>query len=417
MSLLSHIKPQCKLTQWNQFLHLMLAGSSHQLQVIALAVLLSTATVALSNDSIPFLYRSHLYVTACINNEHQANVIFDTGGSNLFGIDSVYFSASGWHPQDIGWGRTGGAAGATKVKVIFDPTALSIGSLSSTYQMVPIFKLRDVIDCHVDGVWGIKDIEHHPLEINFEHGYLKYYTDGNPPVEGYEKLPIRFENHRIQVQAEVLIGGKSIQGWFLLDTGSGSTVDFSASAVKQFALESLPGKRYIKDMTQFGIGDKAQEAIIVMQSQQIVIGTDTTSNEVISYLPDGTGAFGEREYAGVIGNGMLSKFNLIIDIAHNALYLKRFKEDLPFKPNYDFAFRNRTDIGEGWIVSMLTRNGDASRAGLQLNDRITAINGRPVEDYTWLEEYRLDRLPEITLDVTGTNGESKQITLSPALRW
>ena len=401
----------------NQLLHLMFLRTNLRMLIIALAALWSWAAVTWGNDSIPFLYRGHLYLPACINNEYQANVIFDTGGSDLFGIDSVYLSASAWHPQSIGRARTGGAAGSTTVRIIMDPTALSIGSLNSSYQIVPIFKLRDVIDCHVDGIWGIKDIEQHPLEINFEHGFLKYYKDGNPLVEGYDKLPIRYQDHRIQVQVEVLVGGKRIQGWFLLDTGSGASVDFTTNTVKQFGLESLPGKRYIKDITQFGIGDKAQESIIEMQSQRIVIGSDTTSNEVISYLPDGAGAFGQKDYIGVIGNDVLSKFNLIIDMAHSVLYLKRFKEDEPPVPNYDFGFRNRTDIGKGWIVSSLTREGDAARAGLQLNDRIIAINGRPVEDYTWEEEYRLNRLPQITLDVIGPDDESKQITLSPALRW
>ena len=401
----------------NQLLHLMFLRTNLRMLIIALAALWSWAAVAWGNDSIPFLYRSHLYLPACINNEHQANVIFDTGAASIFGIDSVYLSASEWHPQDMGWGRTGGGAGSTRVKVILDPTALNIGSLNSTYQMVPIFKLRDVIDCHVDGIWGIKDIEQHPLEINFEHNFLKHYTDANPPLEGYERLPIRYQDHRILVQAEVLVGGKNIQGWFLMDTGAGSSVSFSANSVQQFGLESLPGKRYIKDMTQFGIGDKPQEEIVVMQSQRIVIGSDTTSNEMISYLPDGTGAFGKKEYIGIIGNEILSKFNLIIDIAHSALYLKRFKEDQPSKPNYDFGFRNRTDIGKGWIVSSLTRDGDAARAGLQLNDRIIAINGRLVEEYTWEEECRIDELPQIILDVISANGDSKQITLSPALRW
>ena len=395
----------------------MFLRTNHRLLIIALAVLWSWAAVAWGNDSIPFLYRSHLYLPACINNEHQANVIFDTGAASIFGIDSVYFSASDWHPQDMGWGRTGGGAGATRVKVILDPTALSIGSLSSTYQIVPIFKLRDVIDCHVDGIWGIKDIEQHPLEINFEHNFLKHYTDGNPQLEGYEKLPIRCHDHRIQVQAEVLVGDQSIQGWFLVDTGSGAAVDFTASTVKQYGLESLPGKRYVKDITQFGIGDKSQESMIEMQSQRIVIGSDTTSNEEISYLPDGTGAFGHKDYVGIIGNKALSKFNLIIDIPHSVLYLKRFKADQPVKATYDFDFRNRTDIGKGWIVSSLTRNGDAAQAGLQLNDRITALNSRPVEDFTWEEEYRIDELPQITLDVIGANGESRQITLSHAVRW
>ena len=395
----------------------MFLKNNQRLLIIALAVLWSWATLAWGNDSIPFLYRSHLFVPACINNEYQANVIFDTGGSDLFGIDSVYLLASAWHPQSIGRARTGGAAGGTSVRIIMDLTSLSVGSLKSNYQIVPIFKLRDVVDCHVDGIWGIKDIEQHPLEINFEHSFLKYYKDGNPLVEGYDKLPIRYQDHRIQVQAEVLVGGKSIQGWFLVDTGSGASVDFTANTVKQFGLESLPGKRYIKDITQFGIGDKAQESIIEMQSQRIVIGSDTTSNEVISYLPDGAGAFGKRDYVGVIGNGLLSRFNLVIDTAHGFLYLKRFKEDQPAKPTYDFDFRNCTDIGKGWIVSSLTRDGDAAHAGLQLNDRIIAINGRLVEDYTWEEEYRIDELPQITLDVIGTNGESRQLTLTPALRW
>ncbi|MBR2083541.1 MAG: hypothetical protein IJ879_02775, partial [Muribaculaceae bacterium] len=200
---------------------MMFLKNNQRLLIIVLAVLWSWVAVAWGNDSIPFLYRGHLYLPACINYEYQANVIFDTGGSDLFGIDSVYLSASEWHPQSFGRARTGGAAGGTSVRVIMDLTPLSIGSLKSTYQIVPIFKLRDVVDCHVDGIWGIKDIEQHPLEINFEHSFLKYYQDGNPLVEGYDKLPIRYQDHRIQVQIEVLVGGKRIQGWFLLDTGSG----------------------------------------------------------------------------------------------------------------------------------------------------------------------------------------------------
>ena len=99
------------------------------------------------------------------------------------------------------------------------------------------------------------------------------------------------------------------------------------------------------------------------------------------------------------------------------IFFKRFKADQPIKATYDFDFRNRTDIGKGWIVSSLTRNGDVAQAGLQLNDRITAVNSRPVEDFTWEEEYRIDELPQITLDVIGANGEPRQITLSHAVSW
>ena len=89
---------------------MMFLKNNQRLLIIALAVLWSWATLAWGNDSIPFLCRSHLFVPACINNEYQANVIFDTGGSDLFGVDSVYFSASAWHPQKIGRAKMANAA-------------------------------------------------------------------------------------------------------------------------------------------------------------------------------------------------------------------------------------------------------------------------------------------------------------------
>ena len=171
------------------------------------------------------------------------------------------------------------------------------------------------------------------------------------------------------------------------------------------------------DVAQFGLGDKAQESIIEMQSQLIVIGSDTIPDEGISYMPEGTGAFSDRDYIAIIGNDVWDRFNIIIDAKQGFLYLKRFKENPPLKPTYDYGFRNRTDIGQGWIVSSLTRDGKAANAGLCLGDRITAINGKPVEDFTWEEEYHIGKMPEILLEVIGTDGDTKQISLTPELMW
>ena len=219
------------------------------------------------------------------------------------------------------------------------------------------------------------------------------------------------------LQAEVVIGGKSIKGWYLMDTGSGSSVDFTAGAVKEFGIEQLPGKRYITDYTNFGIGDKTQEEIIDMQSQLIVIGSDTIRDEEVSYMPEGAGAFSDRDYIAIIGNDIWSRFNIVIDAKQGVLYLKRFKEDPPLRPTYGYGFRNRTDIGRGWIVASLMRNGEAANAGLHLNDRITAVNGKPVENYTWEEEYNIYKMPELLLDVIGADGVTKQILLKPELKW
>lgn len=383
----------------------------------ALCFLVSQQVLAQRNDSIPFIYRGHIFIPSTINDSVHCNVIYDTGAANMYGVDSVFFQYCGWNPQHLGYATTGGGAGNTKVRVIADKSKVNIGNIEDRYDVVPIFKLRDVVDCHADGIWGIKNVADYPFEINFEHSYLKQYKTGNPSLDGYQKLPIRYENNRIMLPAETRVGGTVVKGWFLMDTGSGSTVDFTAKTVQDYQLESIPGKRYINDWTQFGIGDKKQEWDVDILSDIIIIGNDTIHKKPVSYIPEGTGAFSDRPYLGIVGNTVWSKYNIIIDIKNNSLWLRRFSPDSPQRPKYDFGFRNRTDICRGWIVSCLTREGDAVKAGMELGDTIIAVNGKNVTEYSWEEEYNIDNLPNIVLDVIGVDGKEKQISLESKERW
>ena len=367
------------------------------------------------NDSIPFMYRGHLHLQATVNDTVDLNIVFDTGGADLFGVDSVWLNNGQWVPSKVGSAVIG--ENLTIVPLILDRTKVKIGSVEEHYPYVPVFKLRDVVDCHIDGIWGIKYIDDYPLEINFEKGYLKQYKSGLPDTEGYERLPIKHEGHRIMLWIETLIGGVELKGWYLMDTGSGGTIDFTTKTANTFRFDTINRKRYIYDVTQFGIGDKKQEYVVDMMSDRIIIGKDTLPGRPISYIPDGAGPFSEGEYVGIVGNSIWSKYNLIIDAKHNTLYLRRFEPDSARKATYDYNFRNRTDIGAGWLVSVLYRDGDAANAGMVLGDTIKAVNGRPVTDYTWDEEYYLFDAPKQILDIVGTNGESKRIELEAKEMW
>ena len=388
--------------------------------LLSILLLLAVATASAKshlNDSIPFLYRGHLYLDAKINNSILSKVIFDTGGADMFGIDSVFLAHSAWKPQKTGRAMAGGAAGKTKVRVIFEPTTVKTGNHTEKFEYVPIFKLRDVVSCHVDGILGIKDIMNHPFEINFEHGYIKQHLGGKPRVDGYMKVPITHKNKRILLQAATVVAGKSIKGTYLMDTGGGGSIDFTAATTHQHSLETIEEKRIITDYTQFGLGNKEQETIVTMKSQQFIIGNDTITNEEISYLPEGVGAFGDHEYLGTIGNNIWSEYNIIIDANAGFIYLKRFKSGKKDCASYGYNFRNRTDIGKGWIVSSLDRGGVAAKAGLELNDIILSVNGKDVKLYTWDEEWRIDDLPSQDLVIKGKDGNIKHIHLEPKNPW
>ena len=390
-----------------------------------LAIIFLCCTLAVSaqevssqkNDSIPFLYRGHLIVHSTINDSVECNVLYDTGGADMFVVDTVYLAHSNWKPLNSTSAMARGGAGRTKVKVITDPTKVKIGTIEDNYKIVPVFKLRDIVDCHIDGLWGIKNVADYPFEINFEHCFLKQHKTGMPDTEDYMKLPSRYENKQILVQAETCICGTNINGWFLIDTGGGGSIIYTAKTVADYQLDTLHCKRYIDDITQFGVGDKEQETLVRMLSDRIVIGTDTICNTPVNYTPEGTGSFGDKPYLGVISNSILSKFNIIIDVKNKMLYLRRFREDKPLVPTYDYDFQNRTDIGKGWIVRGLTRDGDAVGAGMELGDVITAINGKNVSEYTWEDEYDIDEIPHQVIDITNSEGKTKRIVLDAKKQW
>ena len=384
---------------------------------LAAIMLCGSLSAQVRMDSIPFLMRGHLILHATVNDTVECDIIYDTGAADMFGVDSVWLSHSQWKPKHFGYANAGGGAGRTMIRLVLDRTKVHVGNVEEQYNFVPIFQLRDIVGCHVDGIMGIKNIDQYPFEINFEHNYLKQHKSGLPNTNGYVKLPIKYEYNRIYIQTETCIGGKTIKGWYLMDTGSGGTVDFTAQTTKQFQLEAIPGKRYFTDILQLGLGDKKQDVVVDMLSDWIIIGNDTIKGRPISYIPEGTGAFGEASYLGVIGNTIWSKYNIIIDAKNQTLYLRRFQPQKPLSPTYGYTSRNRTDIGRGWIVSSLERESDAVNAGMALGDTIITVNGRNVKDYTWEEEYHIDEQPSQVLEIIGADGQEKRITLEAKLRW
>ena len=376
---------------------------------------------AQTSDSIPFLFRGynrgHLYIPVTINDSIHCNVVYDTGASDMFGVDSVFLAHSGWKPENFYNARTGGTAGSTMVKIIADRTKINIGNKEDYYGWVPIMQLRNAVGCHADGILGIKNIADYPFEINFEHKYLKKIKSGKLDTKDYIKVPIQYKSNRIMLQAAITIGGKTVKGWYLMDTGSGGSVEFTAQTVKQYDLNKISGKKYITDVSQLGIGDKAQEWKVDMMPDRIVIGSDTLCEVPVSFFPEGAGALSKREYVGVIGNGVWSNYNIIIDVKNSMLYLRRFESESEQKPTYDYRFKNRIDIGKGWVVSSIVRDGDAANAGMELGDMITAINGKSIADYSWEEECNVGFLPMQEIDIIGTDGSEKHIILEAKKRW
>ncbi|KXB85654.1 hypothetical protein HMPREF3034_00137 [Prevotella sp. DNF00663] len=372
-----------------------------------------------ADDSIPFKYYGHIYFQSAINDTIPCQLIFDTGGNNLCCIDSVFFAHSKWHTRNIQKANIGGGAGRLTVPLIYEDTQIKQGASNVPYPYIPVIRLRDILDCHADGLVGIQGLHHRPYEINFEHQYFKFNTELPKDLSSWQRVLVRCHKQRIFLYLSVKIGDKTIKGWYLMDTGSGGTIDFTAHTTSTYHLDSIPRKKRITDITNFGVGSKEQEYFVDIKADQILLlGNDTIKNCTVSYLPEGVGAFSKQEWLGVVGNGIWSDYNIIVDEERGYLYLKRFnKEENSDVKGYDYGFRNRTDICDGWIVSSLVRDGDARKSGIEIGDTIVAINHKPVKRLTWDEEWEIDDTPTQEIELRGKNGHAKRIFLKAKNYW
>jgi len=103
-----------------------------------------------------------------------------------------------------------------------------------------------------------------------------------------------------------------------------------------------------------------------------------------------------------LGNDILERFDIIIDLTENWLYLKPNADfTKPFEsPVLGFSYTTRSQTLGCWVVNGLYKDSNAEKAGLQTGDHITAINGRDVKEIDVSEERDYFKgLSQVTLAV------------------
>lgn len=227
----------------------------------------------------------------------------------------------------------------------------------------------------------------------------------------YVKLEARFENNRIDVRARLQIDDKNtLEGWFRMDLGCGSTVILTNEAASTLNLGELPKACF---RTQAGGIGGASEEVIIRAAQFRM--ADTLENLVMKYSLNKKGALSsDRPYLGLIGNGIWSLYDIILDPANASVWVKRNTDKGTYIQSSatHMATFDRTDICEGWVVHGLYKGGIAEKAGIEIGDIVVAINDRPVKEISWEEQRKgLNLRGETTYTVKKADGRTVVYTL------
>lgn len=344
---------------------------------------------AIPENAIPFILDSHVYIQADMMDSVPVSLIYDTGADRMY-IDKDYMEISqvGKLPLKKAKARMGGAGnkGDQVITILIDTIQVRVGAVKHRENITPIINLREILGRHVDGMIGNNVLLGKPLMINFTDNYLlPMETVSTECLEGYTRLPAHFNDNRIDIECELKIDSvHTVKGDFRLDLGCGSTIVLTNETFRSMDIEGKPqAKCYFSNM---GVGGDGTDVGFRAEYFKFL---DKLDNVVISASLNTKGALSDRSYAGIIGNDILSHYDLIIDAQNEALYARRNgNKDTSYQHSskLHMGYVDRTDISEGWIISSIYENGIAQRAGLEIGDTIISINGRKVVDISWEEQ-------------------------------
>lgn len=352
----------------------------------------TTGNDVVQNDTIQYkgpTFDGHIYLPATIQDSVQGEFVFDTGASDLY-LDSLFHARSLAGSMPAGKGMIGGVGGKMQVvRILMKPFAFTLPS--GNYQssnITPLLHLKEILGRRADGIVGQNFFKGKYIGIDYRDG--NFNVTDSPDTTGYRRIPLQYRDGRLFIEGVVVsVAGKTIKGTFLLDTGNGGSADFTSHAAQKYGLPDANIEKSTYRNTSGGIGGEAHYVKCI--AQEVDLDTFRLKNVSISYSQDKAGSLASEKYDGLIGNQILNRFDVIIDLKDMNLFLRPNADyGKPFK-NYghDILYVDRTDIYDGFVVTGMRIDGEAEKAGLKENDILVAIDSVPLKKLSRKEVNKL----------------------------
>ena len=330
---------------------------------------------------IPFELTGNLVlVQARFNNSPQLWFIVDTGAT-----DTVIDSQLAKQLRLKAVGRTVGTGSAgTATALIFKGTSLKLPNIEATTLTVyglPIDFLSAPLGRKISGVIGNDILKQFVVEVDYSSQVINFYESQSYQYSGAGVvIPITVEGYPFVRARITLAANRVIEGKFEIDSGSTGAITFNTPFVDRNRLLTSVSK---SNQTRLG-GVGGSAVAFSGRLKSISLGSFQLENLIARFSRARRGDDDSAKYDGLIGGEILRRFNVIFDYSRRRMMLE---------PNTQFSEPYETDMsgldlateGDGFsvvVVNEVEKGSPAEEAGIQGEDTITAIDDRPVKEFT-----------------------------------
>lgn len=240
----------------------------------------------------------------------------------------------------------------------------------------------------VGGVLGDDVLTRVVAELDYSRRSIELYDPRSyrtPPH--LQKFDIHWESDLPAIRAKLRLGGRTLDGDFLVNTAASGGVLVSREFLAAKRGRGAPGQTI--PGTVFAAG--GERAVTLTRAEWLDLGPVRVAQPIVAIdsgqpgmEAGGAGKQGSRVVAGWIGGGILRKFIVVLDFPADRLLLA---------PNRDFICPIEADASgativaagpslDGFQVASVTSGSPAADAGLLPGDRIVVIDSEPASDLT-----------------------------------
>ncbi|MBV6639841.1 MAG: PDZ domain-containing protein [Cyclobacteriaceae bacterium] len=365
--------------------------------------LLFTAFVLLSQaqtpiTTIPFeLYGDHIIIKASVDDSRPLDFIFDSG-SGFTVIDEDISRELGLSGKKIQMNEPATVLELikhNKLAINHFPMEKNIKVYSTDLDHLEISLGRDI-----DGILGYDLLHHHTIHLNYEKQTMDIYDHGKGPKNG-DAIPFELNTAIPVVKGSVMLNNSELHAAnFYVITGAGTTLDFNSPYAKKYDVIHKTGKHYSYPVK--GIG---QDENLHYEGHVLSV---SFGKQLIEDLPIGistakSGIQASESVAGILGNQVLSMYNITFDIPGKMLYFEKnsnFGKELAV--NCSGIDLQLSPDKQRLLVHQVFEDSPAAEAGIKLNDELLSVNNKPVSEL---------HLPDIK-EMLRQEGETVKLVLS-----
>ncbi len=290
-------------------------------------------SVTIPKGAIPIKYYGHIYLKIK-RDSINGNFVFDTGAQLPLLYDNLFYAQSHYKHKRTAKGLLPGAGTkAEKVIIVLDTIKIPLKDSIYYTKLTPISKLKPILGDYADGILGIPFFRNQVMQIDYQKEYIDIFPSiDSLSLQGYEKVKMKAskEKKKFYIPLNVAINDRTqIKGNFLIDLGSGGSVSFTRATATKYKLSEKIEKKVVYYTDYLGIGGSGRS--VDFRAKSVKIGTFTLKDVVMDYSQNKMGGLSKREYLGILGNDILSRFDVVFDFKNSNLYLKpNLSIDNPF---------------------------------------------------------------------------------------